>query len=67
MHAMVAQTFNSRTSEAEVSDLHEYNAGLVYRVSLSTAKSVQRKHVLKNQKKQTSNLKTLIWNIILVI
>lgn len=60
MHAMVAQTFNPSTLEAEVSDLHEYKASLVYRVSLRAATSVQRKPAWKNQKKQTSILKNLI-------
>ena len=60
MHAMMAQSFNPSTREAEVSDLHEFEASLLYRVSLRTAKSVQRKPVLKNQKKQASTLKNLI-------
>ena len=44
---MVAQTFNSRTEEAEAGDLCEFRASLIYRVSSRIARATQRNPVME--------------------
>jgi hypothetical protein len=49
---VVAQAFNPSTREAEAGGISEFEASLVYRVSSSTARDVQRNPVSKNQEKK---------------
>jgi hypothetical protein len=48
---VVAQAFNPSTWEAEAGrQISEFEASLVYKVSSSTARAIQRKPVSKNKK-----------------
>jgi hypothetical protein len=51
---VVAYAFNPSSWEAET-DLREFEASLVYRMSSSEAKATERNPVLKNKNKQTKN------------
>ena len=46
---MVAHAFNPSTREAEAGRFFEFEASLVYKVSSSTAKAIQRNTVSKNE------------------
>jgi hypothetical protein len=54
---VVAHAFNPSTREAEAGRFFEFEASLVYKVSSSTAKAIQRNPVLKNKKNKQTNKK----------
>ena len=49
---MLAHTFDPNTYEAEQTDICEFKASLIYKVSSRTARATQRHPVLKIQKKE---------------